>query len=43
MDNSILQVSDYLFVTAMAIEIMIKLLAEGLIITPKVELTIIYT
>ena len=42
MDNTILQVSDYLFVTAMAIEIMIKLLAEGLIITPKVELTIIY-
>ena len=34
-DNSILQVSDYLFVTAMAVEIMIKLLAEGLIFTPK--------
>ena len=34
-DNSILQVSDYLFVTAMAMEIMIKVLAEGLIFTPK--------
>ena len=34
-DNSMLQVSDYLFVIAMAIEIMIKVLAEGLIFTPK--------
>ena len=35
MNNPTLQVSDYLFVTAMAIELIIKLLAEGLVFTPK--------
>lgn len=35
MEEPFLQVSDYLFVTAMAIELMVKLLAEGLIFTPK--------
>ena len=35
MEEPFLQVSDYIFVTAMAIELMVKLLAEGLIFTPK--------
>ncbi len=36
MDHSILQVMDYAFVIAMGAEIWLRVLAEGLLFTPKV-------
>jgi sodium leak channel non-selective protein len=35
MNNPELQVADYVFVTAMAVELSVKILAEGLIFTPN--------
>lgn len=35
MENSILQIMDYAFVFAMGIELSLKILAEGLLFTPK--------
>ena len=35
MDNTALQVTDYIFVIAMGCEITLKVLAEGLLFTPK--------
>ena len=35
MDNIALQVTDYIFVIAMGCEITLKVLAEGLLFTPK--------
>ena len=38
MSNTELQIADYIFVTAMAIELTVKILAEGLIFTPNAVL-----
>ena len=35
MDNTILQIMDYTFVIAMGAELSMKILAEGLLFTPK--------
>jgi len=35
MDNEVLQITDYMFVIAMGCEITLKVLAEGLLFTPK--------
>ena len=38
MNNSELQVADYIFVTFMAVELTVKIFAEGLIFTPNAML-----
>ena len=40
MNNSELQIADYVFVTSMAVELTVKIFAEGLIFTPNAMLKV---